>query len=174
MTGGSLVIRTALPADVEGMARVFLACWRRSYADVLPSAVIALYDEANATALWTRVLTSDVLGRVGLVAELDGRIVGAARVGPDPDEPTSGHLFSLYVDPDIQGGGVGGRLLGAATERIRALGVTQATLWVFAANGAARGFYARHGWVPDGGERVEPEYGEPELRYRCRLGEDPG
>ena len=45
--------------------------------------------------------------------------------------------------------------------------MTQATLWVFEANATARAFYLRHGWEPDGGTRVEPEFGEPEVRLRC-------
>lgn len=50
-----------------------------------------------------------------------------------------------------------------------AAGGGTATLWVFEANAAARTLYARNGWLPDGGTRVEPEFGEPEVRLRRAL-----
>jgi ribosomal protein S18 acetylase RimI-like enzyme len=81
----------------------------------------------------------------------------------------TGHVFSLYVDPDAQGTGVGGRLLAEAERWFGSEGLAEATLWVFEANARARAFYARHGWQPDGGMRVEPEFGEPEIRLRSRL-----
>jgi hypothetical protein len=35
---------------------------------------------------------------------------------------------------------------------------------VFEANPRARGFYARHGFVPDGTRQIEPGTGVPEVR----------
>lgn len=55
-------------------------------------------------------------------------------------------------------------MLAAADAHFRAAGLDEATLWVFEANAAARRFYARLGWQPDGTVRVEPQYGEVELR----------
>ncbi|MFN8620683.1 MAG: GNAT family N-acetyltransferase [Chloroflexota bacterium] len=163
----AVVLRPATSADVDRVTTLFLACWRRSYAEVLPPSVIAVFDESSARALWTRALTTPRPGSSGIVAELPGTgVAGIVRLGEDPDEPGTGHIFSLYVDPDVQGAGVGGRLLSAAVERMRDAGRAQVTLWVFAANTSARAFYARHGFHPDGGERVEPEFGEPELRLR--------
>jgi GNAT superfamily N-acetyltransferase len=162
-------LRDATAADVEGVAALFLRCWRGSYADVLPAQVIGVFDEAGSEQLWGRALGSPRPGTRGVVAVEDGRVVGIVRVGRDPDEPTVGHVFSLYVDPDAQGSGVGGRLLADAEGWFRAEGLAAATLWVFEANERARGFYTRHGWSPDGGSRVETEFGEPEIRLRIRL-----
>ena len=90
-------------------------------------------------------------------------------MGSDPDEPAAGHVACLYVDPAAQGQGIGARLLEEAHRWFRAEGRAEATLWVFAANAPARRFYARRGWHPDGGERVEPAFGEPEVRLRRRV-----
>lgn len=168
MSGGSAVtIRPARPDDLAPVADVFLACWRESYAGFLPEHVIRLYDEAGARKVWQPAILEPAADTIVLVAEAaDGSVVGVARLGRDPGEPEAGHVFSLYVRPDAQGGGVGARLLGAAEDRFRSEARRDATLWVFAANVAARSFYARQGWRPDGGERVEPAYGEPELRLR--------
>jgi ribosomal protein S18 acetylase RimI-like enzyme len=166
----SAVVREARPADLAAVAAAFLACWRTSYAGFLPRAVIDLYDETGALELWRPTLSGPLMRGVVLVAEGAGQgVVGVIRIGPDPDDPASGHVYSLYVRPDTQGLGVGTKLLAAAGERFRRDGVRVATLWVFVANTAALGFYARQGWLPDGGRRVEPEYGEPELHLRRTL-----
>jgi len=163
----AVVVREAHPDDLTSVAAVFLACWHDSYAGFLSSHVIGKYDEDGARALWRPTLTGPPAADVVLVAERAGRdVLGVARVGRDPDEPTAGHVHSLYVRPDAQGLGVGTLLLAAADDRFRRDGVHEATLWVFAANAAARAFYSRRGWRPDGGERVELRYGEPELRLR--------
>ena len=96
-------------------------------------------------------------------------LVETMEMGRDPHEAYAGHVFSLYVDPDTQGSGVGGQLLEEAEAWFRSEGLAEATLWVFEANSRARCFYERHGWTPDGGERVEPEFGEPEVRLRRAL-----
>lgn len=163
----AVTVRAARPDDLAAVAAVFLACWHDSYAGFLPADVMGMYDEDGARALWRPTLTSPPADAVVLVAEQEGRdLLGVIRIGKDPDEPAAAHVYSLYVRPDTQGLGVGTRLLAAADERFRRDRMDEVTLWVFAANDAARGFYARLGWLPDGGERVEPQYGEPEVRLR--------
>jgi ribosomal protein S18 acetylase RimI-like enzyme len=170
-----VVVREARPDDLPAVAAAFLACWRTSYAGFLPRAVIELYDEDGALELWRPTLSGPLNRGLVLVAEGSGPdVLGVIRIGPDPDEPGAGHVFSLYVRPDTQGLGVGARLLAAAVDRFRRDDVQDATLWVFAANAAARGFYARLGWHPDGAGRVEPQYGEPELRLRRTLRDGDG
>ncbi|MEU5943483.1 GNAT family N-acetyltransferase [Micromonospora sp. NPDC047548] len=163
-------VRPAVPADAVTVGAVFLACWHRSYANLLPAAVRARYDEAGAVALWRRVLAAAPDGV--LVADVAGHGVrGVVRFGADPDEPRRGHVFSLYVHSEAQGLGLGRTLLHDAAGKLRAAGHATATLWVFAANDAARAFYAAQGWTPDGGTRVEEAYGEPEVRLRRSLAE---
>jgi ribosomal protein S18 acetylase RimI-like enzyme len=160
-------IRLAGPEDVDEVAAVFLACWQVSYDRVLPRPVVAMYDADGARALWRAALLEAGPDSVALVAEDGGgAISGVVRVGTDPDRPAAGHIFSLYVDPARQGRGVGTLLLAAAEARISHRGADEATLWVFEENVAARAFYDRLGWQPDGGRRTEPEYGEPEIRLR--------
>jgi ribosomal protein S18 acetylase RimI-like enzyme len=166
----AIIVRKARPDDLIAVAAVFLACWHESYSDFLPPDVIDMFDEHGARALWRPMLSVLPADAVVYVAEQAGRgVLGVIRIGRDPDEPTAGHIFSLYVRPDTQGLGVGTRLLAAADDRFRGSGLHVATLWVFAANATAIGFYSRHGWQPDNGERVEAEYGEPELRLRRRV-----
>jgi GNAT superfamily N-acetyltransferase len=160
-------LRDAIPADLEEISALFLRCWR-GYGDVLPAHVIGVFDEAGARELWRRAIETPRPGTRGVVA-LDGsRVLGVIRMGRDPDEPAAGHVFSLYVGPEAQGSGVGARLLADAAAWVPSEGLADATLWVFQANERARRFYARHGWTPDGGTRIEPGFGEPEVRLRWR------
>jgi GNAT superfamily N-acetyltransferase len=161
-------LREAAAADVDAVAALFLRCWR-AYVDVLPPHVIDVFDEAGARELWQRALGAPRAGTRGVIAVAGARVLGVARMGRDPDDARAGHVFSLYVDPDSQGSGVGGRLLAEAEAWFRSAGLKEATLWVFEANERARGFYSGRGWSPDGGSRVEPEFGQPEVRLRRRL-----
>ena len=147
------LVRPAAPDDLDGIVEVFWACWTRSYAAFARSDELARLDLAAAATLWRTALE-----RPGttLVAERDGVVVGLARSEHGPDLT---QVHSLYVHPDAQGGGLGGRLLDAAVD-----GAPRARLWVFSANRQARSFYARHGWVPDGVTRVQPQFGLPETR----------
>ena len=158
-------VREARANDLAAVVEVFLACWRGSYADLLPAEVRDLYTVNSATAMWRRA----PLDRM-LVSDVDDRgVLGVTRFGPDPDEPAAGHVFSLYVHPGAQGLGLGRELLTAAAGRLRADGFAEATLWVFEGNASARHFYAGQGWMQDGGIRVEAAYRLLELRLRTRL-----
>jgi GNAT superfamily N-acetyltransferase len=158
-------LRDATARDLDAVAALFLRCWR-GYRGVLPERLVAVFDEESAVELWRGPLESPRPGTRGIVAVDGERVVGVIRIGRDPDEPTRGHVFSLYVDPDWQGSGVGRLLLAAAHEWFAGEGLADATLWVFEANARARAFYERNGWQPDGGTRVEPALGEPEIRLR--------
>ena len=157
-------VRPARADDLDAIVRVFLACWRWSYADLLPPDLRDLYTVDAASAMWARA----PLDRM-VVAEVSGERARRDPVRRRPGRPVLGHVFSLYVHPHAQGLGLGRRLLTAAADRLRADGFGAATLWVFADNASAREFYAGQGWAPDGGERVEPAYRLPELRLRTAI-----
>jgi GNAT superfamily N-acetyltransferase len=80
-------------------------------------------------------------------------------------------LYALYVRPDLLGRGVGGVLVRAAEEWAAGRGHTRLALWVLAGNERARRFYARAGFAPDGGERVDAYDGAEltEVRYERSL-----
>lgn len=157
-----VTVRPAVAADLDAVTRTFLACWHESYVDFLPTGMRELYTMDSATELWRRAPLQCML-----VADAGERgVLGVTRFGGDRDEPTAGHIFSLYVHPAGQGLGLGRALLDAATDRLREAGYVEATLWVFAGNTAARAFYAKQGWQPDGGTRVEAAYRLPEVRLR--------
>lgn len=161
----SVEVRPATPADLDAVVSVFLGCWCESYRGVLPDSTINAMSDDKAQQLWERVLASEE-GEV-LVAESAATVVGITRLAVNGVE---GVVHSLYVSPGSQGSGLGSQLLSAACARLEALGVRDASLWVFAANAPSLAFYRRQGWLPDGGQRTQDEFGEPEARLVRQLG----
>jgi GNAT superfamily N-acetyltransferase len=143
------VIRAARADDLDPVVDVFLACWTTSYAAFDPPAM----DRDRATALWRAALAAST----AFVAD-DDAVVGVARCSV-----ADARVDSLYVHPHAQGGGLGARLLEACVDQLRGAGARTASLWVFAPNAPARAFYERQGWRPTGRERVEAQYGVPEI-----------
>lgn len=151
--------------DVEAIARVMLDA-RRAAGDRFPPSV---HDDGELVPHLLR----DVLPVAeAWVAERDGRAVGVLILVPAhgrsaaAQQPGTGAgapddlLDSLYVAPDVQGQGVGTRLLGLAKQR-RPEGLR---LWVFVSNTPARALYERHGFVVIGGSNGEAnEEGAPDL-----------
>ena len=152
----TISVRHAEPRDLEDIVEVFLDCWTISYRDVMPERLVSAMTPARATRLWSESLADE--SSVTLVAD-DGRVVGMSRYGLDDST-----VYSLYVSPSVQGGGLGRLLLDAACAALAADGAPTARLWVFQSNLPSRAFYERNGWNADGTTLVDPEYGEPQTR----------
>lgn len=91
------------------------------------------------------------------VAECDDNVVGfsMANVG-------DGSIFALFVLPDFEGLGIGGRLLALAADWLRDQGLEAAWLTTDESTRAAA-FYERQGWRTDG--KVD----DGEIRYELDL-----
>jgi GNAT superfamily N-acetyltransferase len=148
------VIRRATPADAAAIAAVQARAWRHAYADIVAPEDMPVPEERAARFAAHIDGGSDVF-----VWDQEGRVAGFAAV--DSDE-----LRAIYVDPPAQGAGVGTALLSAAVDALRASGHAEAFLWTFEANGLARAFYERHGWVLVPGRQGRLA---PEVRYRIAL-----
>ena len=83
---------------------------------------------------------------VALIAEDEGAPVGYALASVVPQTPVRGHLYDLYVNADVRGRGVGGELIAAVAERLKARGVTHLSLDVALTNDSARRLYERLGF----------------------------
>ena len=84
-----------------------------------------------------------------LVARVDGRPVGVAylsMVWAIEHGGLSSWLEELYVLPALREQGIGGRLLAAAMDHMRALGCAAIDLEVEASHARVAGLYQRHGF----------------------------
>lgn len=119
--------------DAAACHRIHAAATMSSYGRVLPWLQPIVEDPATPleACAWT------------LVADHGGAVVGYAAV-------TGNHVENLFVSPDAQGLGVGGRLLAAVEGRIAGA----VTLRCLLVNPGARRFYERHGFEVVRVERI--------------------
>src|SRR5687768_12906749 len=88
---------------------------------------------------------------VFLLEDEDRRAVGYAAVGPcglpHPDvQPGDGELKRLYLLPEAQNGGWGGRLFDVAIDWLLRDGPRPVWIGVYSENHGAQRFYGRRGW----------------------------
>jgi GNAT superfamily N-acetyltransferase len=168
-TDNDVVIRSATPDDAEAIARVHVSSWKRAHAGVLPEEFLDSLDTGSRLGEWKRILGE---GRGStIVAEADGRALGFASWGPSRDEDAEGgdvELYAIYLDPEAWGRGVARDLMRTVLSEVRP--GTPMSLWVPATSERARHFYRRHGFHPDGIERIDEVGGTPVTQVRYRRG----
>jgi GNAT superfamily N-acetyltransferase len=147
-----------------------VAGWRAGYRDIVaPDRLADLPIER-----WRHEVGVGLKRPVGdaftYIAEIDGRFAGYCYVAAPSREadlgPDAAELVAMYVDPDHWRQGVGNALMLVALERLAGLPYEEAVLWTFRENERAIAFYERHGWRPDGAEKIHPRTGEPAVRFR--------
>jgi ribosomal protein S18 acetylase RimI-like enzyme len=144
---------------------VHVACWRAAYGHIVSAEYLASLDPRERAATWRDAIPDTTV----LVAEYDESVAGFASLrvpAPDLNEPATGEITTLYVDPERWRRGIGRALLDAAAAELRDDGCDEAVLWVYEANAAGREFYAKLGFHPDGAQQAR---GAPEVRLRARL-----
>ena len=80
-----------------------------------------------------------------LVAEFDGRIIGAVMGGFDGRR---GLIYHLAVASAFRGRGIGSDLMQGVESRLRAKGCLKCYLMVTLDNVGVADYYAQHGWQP--------------------------
>lgn len=123
VSGGDVVLREALPGDVEEMHTLLETFARQGL--LLPRAVEEVYRNF----------------REFVVAEYDGRIVGCAGLRLYTSE--LGEIVALAVSPESHGQGVGRRMVETLLAEGRALGLRQVIALTL-----QPGFFAKLGFVP--------------------------
>lgn len=128
-------------------------------------AILAIHNHAvlHGTALWTSV-PSDLAGRRAvlaeraakgypfLVVELDGGVAGYGSFGDFRPHDGYGRTVehSLYIDPDRQGRGLGGLLLGRLVALAGEAGKHVIVGGIAADNPASLALHRRHGFIETG------------------------
>ena len=165
-------VRTATPPDAPAIAQVHVRSWQSGYAGIVPADYLDGLDTDTWTESWARWLAAGPADDViTWVANAGPDVVGFATVGPARDadaRQSEREIYSIYLLPDAWGSGVARELMrtvvDAAGER------TPLSLWVLADNERARRFYRRHGFVPDGKEKMRELGGADLIEVRYRRG----
>jgi ribosomal protein S18 acetylase RimI-like enzyme len=175
-----MLLRSAIPEDALGIARVEVATWRAAYQGILPALFLRRLSIREQGSMWRGILRR----RVGLVVVfedyLSGRIVGFSSVGPERDRNPlfHGEIYTLYIDPEFQRRGLGTRLFVAAVSRLGCQGVSSVLVRALAKNPARRLYESLGGrWLSERTIKVggapfgEVSYGWYDTSALCALAE---
>lgn len=145
-------MRTATIEDLPAIIKIFLDCWKISYANVLPADIRDAMNAESAAELWRP--SFDNPSRTTFIVEVDENPVAIFRTGIDPDNEERWHLFSLYVAPEAAGRGIGTFIMDEVLRQAREAGHPSVNLWVFDENAIAKKLYSKAGFSPSGRTRV--------------------
>ena len=159
---------TASLAQLTDIAKLFHACWHVSYKDLLSEEVRRGMTLDEAANLWRPSLV-EPNGKETVIGTLDTQIVSVFRIGTEKENLKNGHLFSLYVDPEVAGHGLGKKSLLEAQTRLSQKGFKTMSLWVFEKNEVAKGLYQSFGFHPTGSSRVDERWKETEIEMSKTL-----
>ena len=149
-------VRVAAASDEAALQRIDSKAWDDS--SLFPSVRLRL-----ATGPF---FTAEHPPEQHVVAELDGEVVGYARLVPATPLPESQHVLAINgiaVDPRARARGVGKALLAAAYEQARDRGASKLSLRVLATNTAARALYGSVGFQIEGVLRGEFRIGDDDV-----------
>jgi ribosomal protein S18 acetylase RimI-like enzyme len=162
MTAG--FVRSARASDAVGLARVQVASWRATLAELVPGEVLAELTSDAALAGWAEQWLEAIVNpptsrhRVQVAVPEPGSpdVVGFAAAGPATDEDlwpgTDAELYELHVLPEhaSEDGGHAGRLLNAVADTFAEDGFQTAYAWALADDVARIEFLSGAGWGLDG------------------------
>ena len=155
------LIRPAVLADCEALARVHHESWMAAYRGVMAEAFLDTLSPAGFESYARPRLEKPEAGQCYLVAESDGEVVGFSRAGPTRSISPTGdalptgftdhagaELYAVYVLPRVFGSGSGAALLAATGRAMAAAGHSAMCVWVLSGNTRALAWYKRRGAVP--------------------------
>jgi diamine N-acetyltransferase len=150
-----LNLRAAEEADLPELSALAKRTWADAFGSSLSAADLAAELETTRSEEYFR--TALVAGTI-LVAELDGDLVGYVQFGevtiPEVDaRPGDRGLHRVYVETELQGGGIGRALVNAALADPRLASADRIYLAVWEQNEPARRLYESLGFRSAGTTR---------------------
>jgi len=148
----SVAYRTATLRDAEALADLGAATFTATFGHLYDPNDLETFLQNHSPDNWEKEL-DDPAFEVR-VAEVDGRMVGYAKLGPPhlPFEPRgeAAELRQLYVLDEMKGQGVAHALIEWVIDRARDRRADHLYLSVFTDNHRARRFYEKFGFEPEG------------------------
>jgi ribosomal protein S18 acetylase RimI-like enzyme len=141
-------VRQAQVEDARRIAEIYVASWRSTYAGILPDRILLnMSADIQEARWWRHALTRPRPDHMILVVEDDAQqVVGFGSAGPSRrgDDTAEGEIYTLYVEDEHHGRGLGRDLLLALGEALQRRGMESLVIWVLKEN-PARFFYQDHG-----------------------------
>jgi GNAT superfamily N-acetyltransferase len=169
------LIRPALPEDVETIARIHVAAWRESYAELFSAEALASLDIAERARLWREILAGPASGATFLLEFAGEGPLGFSSCGPQRgdrlrEQGFLGEFEAVYILKRGQRRGGGRALMRAMARHLLGQGWDAASFWVFRDNPPARDFYEALGAVATGIDGTWTTLGQtlPDISYGWR------
>ena len=142
----ALSIRVARPKDAADVARIYIDSWHDTYPAVLSRAMLCAMTPQGQMARWQAAIRAQKRETVLVAEDAKAGLVAMASLGPSRDKSLGydGEVYTLYVDPNHFGRGVGRTLLQGCFVALRQRGFTSCVIWAHAKNNA-RFFYETMG-----------------------------
>jgi GNAT superfamily N-acetyltransferase len=139
-------IRKAEARDAEPIARVHVATWRSTYPGQVPDSILVGMSEQRHAEMWRRSVAQPRGDMVFVADHPEDGVVGFASCGPlrGSNLPFAGEVYTLYIQQDHQGKGLGRRLLASSFKALLERGYPSVVVWVLASN-PSRFFYRAMG-----------------------------
>ena len=139
-------LRDARLSDYTSIAQLHVQSWRQNYRGIYGDAFLDNEVEQNRLDTWQKRLSASDSNQQVIVAMQDDNLVGFACLQLD-DDPVFGSLLdNLHVAANVQGSGIGKRLMKECAQRIADKSNSHRMyLWVYEANTNARRVYERLG-----------------------------
>ena len=143
-SGETAMIREWTETDLPDLRHITWETWVATYASFIPLEDLrAYYDEHYSIKALAELMRAP--GFRGLIAIEEDRPAGYAKVKYNDDEKKC-YLSSLYILPDFQGCGIGGRLMERGETIARTFGVNEIWLGVMVQNTSALAWYRKRGF----------------------------
>jgi ribosomal protein S18 acetylase RimI-like enzyme len=142
----ALSIRVARPKDAAEVARIYIESWHDTYPAVLSRQMLCAMTPQGQTARWNAAIRAQKRENVLVAEDAKAGLVAMASLGPARDKSLGydGEVYTLYVDPNYFGRGVGKTLLQGCFVALAQRGFTSCVIWAHAKNNA-RFFYETMG-----------------------------
>lgn len=137
-------IRVSVGEDALEVETLRIGCWKKHYAGIIDQAFL---DNMNPEKSYEARQKFIILQKnIHLVAVRDEKIIGLSDAGPRKSQQealSEGEIYSLYVDEDFRGQGVGQLLFQKQCALLRQRGFESIVVWALKENASARNFYSK-------------------------------
>jgi ribosomal protein S18 acetylase RimI-like enzyme len=161
------MISKAQSGDVETIATLVNSAYRGDHAKKGWTTEADLIDgtRTDAAALADLIKKPDT---TILKYEQDGKLIGCVELKIVEDKYSKLYLGMLTVEPSIQGGGIGKKLLAAAEDFGKGEGCKSVYMTVITIRQELIDWYKRHGYVDTGKRKPfqfnDPRFGQPKQK----------
>lgn len=146
-------VREAEIRDCGAIARIYVDSWRDTYAGILPTSMLVNMSHTRLMRHWQWRIAGVHQSKRPCVAVMvieneNGAVVGFGESGPsrDVDPGYDAEIYTLYLDPDHLGAGMGRQLLQGLFVTLSNGGINSAIIWALADN-PYRHFYSSIGGI---------------------------